>query len=65
MVRSPPFSMPEDCLSCRVIGTGTLGGTSIYLLHQRSFVTSSGHRGLLLAGSAVFFGLSVFRWTLE
>ena len=32
--RSGEQQNPKDCLSCRIIGTGTLGGVGIYALWQ-------------------------------
>ncbi|KAL6306883.1 hypothetical protein BKA93DRAFT_728512 [Sparassis latifolia] len=56
---------PQDCLACRVIGTGALGGLGVYALNQ-----SRAHMPGSIAGKRVMAGLGVcflvasaLRWT--
>jgi hypothetical protein len=54
---------PPDCLSCRVVGTGTFGGLSLYTLYQRSQIPKGNvvHRGIVAGLSVVFAGVAVTR----
>lgn len=53
----------EDCLSCRVIGTLTMGGCGAYIMQQRSRLKVGDVRGrMFMAGVAcIFFGLGGYR----
>ena len=67
--RKQPKQQPEqtpliqDCLSCRVIGTVTLGGCGAYILHHRSLLKTGDVRGRLIMGgvASIFFGLGAYR----
>lgn len=51
--RSGEQQSPKDCLSCRIIGTGTLGGVGIYALWQTRLAapgTPLQKKGLAIVG---------------
>ena len=56
----------EDCLSCRVIGTGTFAGLTAYTLYQRSQIPTAKvlHRGVTAGLAFVFAGVAFVRATL-
>jgi len=58
---------PQDCLACRVIGTGALGGVGIYALGMSRAGASGSPLGKrIMAGVGVgFLFASVFRWTMK
>ncbi|KAK7689920.1 hypothetical protein QCA50_006559 [Cerrena zonata] len=55
----------EDCLACRVIGTGALAGVGIYALNQsRAHAPGSLIGKRIMAGLGVcFLAASALRWT--
>lgn len=56
----------QDCLACRVIGTGALGGVGVYALNQsRAHAPGSPIGKRIMAGVGVGFLIaSAFRWTM-
>ncbi|KAI0689760.1 hypothetical protein C8T65DRAFT_517976, partial [Cerioporus squamosus] len=56
---------PQDCLACRVIGTGALGGVGIYALAMsRAHAPGSVVGKRIMAGVGVgFLVASALRWT--
>ena len=56
-------SAPQDCMTCRVLGTTVCGACSAYLAGHLYLVrpASRSHRLSLVAGSALFAGLGVLR----
>ncbi|KAH8086018.1 hypothetical protein BXZ70DRAFT_558462 [Cristinia sonorae] len=56
---------PQDCLSCRIIGTGALGATGLYALNQsRAHAPGSPLGKRILAGVGVCcLVASALRWT--
>ena len=59
-----PLPPQEDCLGCRVVGTGSMLGVSGYLLYERHCLlrTARTNRALLATGSLVAASLGVYRW---
>ncbi|KAH9847004.1 hypothetical protein C2E23DRAFT_788163 [Lenzites betulinus] len=55
----------KDCLACRVIGTGALGGVGVYALNQsRAHAPGSVVGKRIMAGVGVcFLVASALRWT--
>ncbi|KAF7975054.1 hypothetical protein HWV62_16122 [Athelia sp. TMB] len=61
----PPISDYQDCMSCRIIGSGVLGTTGVYaLLAARKTAPGSvmGKRIVGVAGIGLLIG-SALRWT--
>ena len=58
-----PENPPEDCLSCKIIGTGTFTGLSLYTFYQRTQIpkTNIVHRGITAGLSIVFAGVAITR----
>ncbi|KAI0753214.1 hypothetical protein C8Q80DRAFT_1150817 [Daedaleopsis nitida] len=56
---------PQECLTCRIIGTAALGGVGVYALNQsRAHAPGSVVGKRILAGVGVaFLVASAFRWT--
>ena len=55
--------LPEDCLACRIVGTGTFGGLSLYTFYQRTQIPAAHvfHRTLVGGMGLVFLSLAVTR----
>ena len=62
----PKQSFQDDCLSCRVIGTGTFAGLTAYTLNQRSQIPRAKvlHRGVAAGLALLFAGVAFVRATL-
>jgi hypothetical protein len=62
-IREPNRVIQEDCLSCKILGTGTFGGLSVYTLYQRSKIPKVQvvHRGFVAGLSLIFAGVAVTR----
>jgi len=58
---------PKDCLACRIIGTGALGGVGIYALNQsRAHAPGSPLGKRIMAGVGVCFLVAgALRWTTK
>ncbi|KAI0705620.1 hypothetical protein C8Q76DRAFT_801360 [Earliella scabrosa] len=56
---------PQECLACRVIGTGAFGGVGIYALYQsRAQAPGSAVGKRFMAGLGVcFLVASALRWS--
>ncbi|TFL07746.1 hypothetical protein BDV98DRAFT_600012 [Pterulicium gracile] len=60
----PQVILNRDCLSCRLVGSGTLGGVGLYALYQTRPAAPGSAAGKRLVG-VVGFGLllaSAIRW---
>ena len=63
--QSSSRSSDKDCLECRVIGTGALGGSSLYVLYHQQQIprgTNPLNRLSLALFSAALGAGAVWRW---
>ena len=56
----PEVLPPQECLTCRIIGTGALAGTGIYALNQ-----SRAHAPGSLFGKRIMAGVGVCKYPLH
>ncbi|KAH9915217.1 uncharacterized protein B0H18DRAFT_886137 [Fomitopsis serialis] len=61
----PPGPQPQDCLACRIIGTGALAGVGVHALNlSRAHQPGSPMGKRIMAGLGVcFLAGSYMRWT--
>ncbi|TCD65776.1 hypothetical protein EIP91_002215 [Steccherinum ochraceum] len=61
------LSRPQDCFTCRLIGTGALGAVGFYALNMsRAKAPGSPFGKRIMAGVGVgFLFASAFRWTMD
>ena len=64
--RGAPGRAVEDCLTCRVLGTASLGGSATYVAYHAAKVPASRPLERLAVGgfAAALAVLSAYRWNL-
>jgi hypothetical protein len=54
----------SSCLTCRVMGTTTFVGVSLYCFYERSLAQTRAHKAVLLVGGLGSLGVAYLRWRL-
>lgn len=57
--RRPPAAAQQDCLGCRIVGTGALGAVGLHALNQ-----ARGHQPGSLIGKRVLAGLGICEYSI-
>jgi hypothetical protein len=58
----------KDCLSCRIVGTGTLAGSALYVFYHQQQIPKSNRKfdRFALAGFSLALGAgAIWRWFVE